>query len=206
MRKCFFLLLAAALFPAAGSAQLTPEPMPPGSGLSANGSAISVIYDTTAGTAAQGNDSRIVGAVQAAGGNASATTSTATGSTTARTLAARAASIINVRDYGVTCNGTTDDTAAFQAAINAVEANGTAGQLYMPRPTPGAVCKISSTLTINQPFNWIAEGWFDNTSNPNGQPDPTQGMTLRWAGGAAPMIRIKSAIGNRGESPGGQVD
>lgn len=44
---------------------------------------------------------------------------TAAGSTTARTLAARAAEEFNVRDFGAAGNGTTDDTAAVQAALNA---------------------------------------------------------------------------------------
>jgi hypothetical protein len=65
MRMRFFLLSAAALFPVAGLAQLVPAPTPPGPGLASTGSTLSVVYGTTAGTAAQGNDNRIVGAVQA---------------------------------------------------------------------------------------------------------------------------------------------
>jgi parallel beta-helix repeat protein len=53
-----------------------------------------------------------------------------TGTPTARNLATRGADIINVKDFGATGNGTTDDTAAIQAAITAAPAG---AAIYFPR-------------------------------------------------------------------------
>lgn len=49
---------------------------------------------------------------------------------------------LNVKDFGATGNGTTDDTAAISAAISALPANG--GTVYFPAGT----YKVSSTISI----------------------------------------------------------
>lgn len=72
-------------------------------------------------------------AVGAVGG--SATFVTATGSTTARSLAARFSDVVNVRDYGAKGDGVTDDTAAILAAIAALTAD--SGVVFFPEsPQP----------------------------------------------------------------------
>jgi hypothetical protein len=58
-------------------------------------------------------------------GNASPLNVLATSSTIARSLAARAADTVNVKDHGAILNGTTNDLASFQAAYNATPNGGT---------------------------------------------------------------------------------
>lgn len=54
----------------------------------------------------------------------------------------------NVKSFGAVGDGTTNDTAAIQAAINAIVATGKGGLLYFP---PGTY-KITATLVVNASF------------------------------------------------------
>jgi hypothetical protein len=64
---------------------------------------------------------------------------TATGSTTARTLADRFSDSINVKDFGAVGDGVTDDTAAIQSALT-----GASRRIFFPEGT----YKVTSTLSI----------------------------------------------------------
>jgi hypothetical protein len=70
---------------------------------------------------------------------------TATGSTTARTLANRFADVVNVKDFGAVGNGVADDTAAIQNAIN------TTKMVYIPNGT----YKVTSTITLSSSASGI---------------------------------------------------
>lgn len=67
---------------------------------------------------------------------------TATNAMTSRSAQDRAAEVINVKDYGAIGDGATDDTAAIQAALNAITLDG--GAVYFP----GGNYSIAQTLTI----------------------------------------------------------
>lgn len=64
-----------------------------------------------------------------------------------RTLASKVSDWISVKDFGATGDGTTDDTAAIQAAINYVAALPFGGAVRFPSGT----YKISSSLNITAP-------------------------------------------------------
>lgn len=68
----------------------------------------------------------------------------ATGAPTSRTMPNRLAEIKNVMDFGATGDGTTDDTAAIQAAINWTS-GANRGTIYFP---PGSY-KVTTSLTFN---------------------------------------------------------
>jgi len=68
---------------------------------------------------------------------------TSTGSTTARTLAARFAEVANVLDFGAVGNGSTNDSTAVQAAATSLSSGGT---LYFP---PGRTYKINTAILIS---------------------------------------------------------
>ncbi len=81
------------------------------------------------------------------GSDGSSLNVTATGGTTARTNAARASDVLNVRDFGAKCDGTPDDTVAINAAVAAFRASLTTNN---PRRLvfPGGVCRVTSPLNF----------------------------------------------------------
>jgi hypothetical protein len=71
----------------------------------------------------------------------------------ARTVLDKLRERVSVKDFGAVGNGTTDDTAAIQAAINYAISVGKSVFL------PAGVYKISNTLTINAATEIVGDGW-----------------------------------------------
>ncbi len=74
---------------------------------------------------------------------------TATGSTTARSLAERAAEVFNVKDWGATGDGVTDDSAAFQAALDAIATAGE-GVWYFPAGDYVLGSQVSKSTSVQE--------------------------------------------------------
>jgi hypothetical protein len=75
--------------------------------------------------------------------------------TLARTLAARFGEVVNAADYGAKCDGSTDDTTAFAAAISAAEAR-IVSEYWMPSglpevSAPPGLC-FTSGIVIHKPI------------------------------------------------------
>jgi hypothetical protein len=68
---------------------------------------------------------------------------------------------VNVRDFGATGDGTTDDTAAIQAAINfCTNLSNRKQTLYFPASNAGLYYKITAPLVVNGRLNIVGDGEF----------------------------------------------
>jgi len=115
--------------------------------------------DNGAVTSAKIADDTIVNADVNASAGIQATklafTQSGTGAT-ARTVDSKLKDIISVKDFGATGNGSTDDTAAIQAAINAARA--VRGAVYFPPNNASQFYKITAPLTCDGPITIIGAG------------------------------------------------
>jgi len=89
--------------------------------------------------------------------------------------------VLNARDYGVTCSGTTDDTAAMQKAVNAACPSGGIGTtLIVPQ---SCRIKISSTLVFSKCNGVTLDG------------EQSQGQATMYASGHGVFVWAGSAGG-----------
>jgi hypothetical protein len=130
-------------------------------------------------------------ALEFADGDLNTTTITQSGTgAVERTLTSKLGEIVSVKDFGATGDGSTDDTSAIQAAIDAVEARG-GGEIRLP----AGDYKISSTLTINGAnVHLVGEGSDD--VHGVGSEGTIATTTLTWAGSAGgTMVKFVPTTG-----------
>lgn len=101
-----------------------------GGGDLSSGRTLAVIYGTTAGTALQGNDGRVPGALQASNN----LTDLASASAARSNLNLSQRLYFDTRDFGSVGDGVADDTSAINAAITAAATAG-GGTVYIPHGT-----------------------------------------------------------------------
>lgn len=129
-----------------------------------------------------------------------------------RTVQSRLRDVVSVKDFGATGDGSTDDTAAIQAAINYCTSLSNRKQtLYFPANNAGAYYKITSTLTINGRLNIVGDGEFstiiyadgfsagqyildfDNLAGSGIEFGGVQQITIRGSNTNANGVRLKNA-------------
>jgi hypothetical protein len=91
--------------------------------------------------------------LELSGGNAGATVATATGSTTARTLANRFTDFVSVKDFGAVGDNSTVDTVAIQTAVAQVSSVNNK-KLWVP----GGKYVIDSVITVTKPITIVGDG------------------------------------------------
>jgi hypothetical protein len=124
----------------------------------------------------------VINIEQAGAGVASSTLILAAGSTTQRTLASRFADVLNVKDFGAKGDGSTDDTAAVQAAVNAALANG--GTVIFPR----GKYRVTDRIVVG--YVWVSETDGVNLSLANLEAAGSYNSTNHTAAQNAPFVSL----------------
>lgn len=113
---------------------------------------------------------------------------------------------VNVKNYGATGNGSTDDAAAIQAAINAVNVSKGTGRVYFP----GGDYRIGTTIALKGGVKLVGSGGYDTGTNPGSQlralgtlsgpvlkyTEPSAGVL--WHHGGLERLRVRDAPSGHG--------
>ena len=97
---------------------------------------------------------------------------------------------VSVKDFGAVGNGSTDDTAAIQAALNS---NNGSIAVYFPR----GVYRITSTILIPQSR---ANKMTGDGFNPQEVANPVEGTVIKWAGAANGLMFSSNIAGGANTS------
>ena len=108
-----------------------------------------------------------------------------------RRLTDRMGDVLNVKDFGATGDGTTDDATDIQQAIDALEARG-GGILYFP---PG-VYIVSAALTVQKPILMLGAGRGEDSAAAN-PAAAVSTIRAQAASALAYVVRFQSATANQ---------
>jgi hypothetical protein len=106
-------------------------------------------------------------------------------------IASKLNNYVSVKDYGATGNGSTNDYAAIQAAIDAIESAGTGGFVFFP---PGSY-KINTGLRIKKGVKLVGSGYGDGSSAATQPTTPATSLL----GGTADMTMVLIQGANSGD-------
>lgn len=108
----------------------------------------------------------------------------------ATTVETKLAQYISVKDFGAVGDGSTDDTAAIQAALDVENGN---VSVYFPR----GVYKITDTILIRQNHATKMHG---DGFNPQETTNPIEGTVIKWAGAANGLMFSSNVAGGANTS------
>lgn len=111
--------------------------------------------------------------------------------TVTRTVQDALRQVVYVEDFGAVGDGTTDDTAAFQAAINALQGMSVQDMEIHLRAKP---YRIVGSLEVTGPIRFMGEGVFD-LDNARPITRPTKGTWMIHANPTGHMIRFTGPTG-----------
>lgn len=152
----------------------TPIPGPPGADSTVPGPPGPATTDASLLVAGTVSDARLPARLQDAALSATYSPLTVGGKTAVR----KDELVLNVKDYGAVGNGTTDDTAAIQAAINAATAG---SAIFFPKTGSAAFYKVMDKLTVTTPnLRFI------------GQPRDGYAVSIRCAVASKTMVEVKT--------------
>jgi Pectate lyase superfamily protein len=114
-------------------------------------------------------------------GNATGVNYTSTGSSTTRSVSTKLGEFVSVKDYGAIGNGSTDDTAAIQAALAASK------RLYFPAGTYLCGSAIFDNVPVTQGLYWYGEK--------RGGLDQIDGTVIKYTGSGI-CFKFQQAIGS----------
>jgi hypothetical protein len=113
--------------------------------------------------------------------------------------------VLNVKDYGATGNGTTDDTAAIQSVINRLPLTG--GTVFLPAGTYKLTASLTVPATMLTGFRMVGAGWGSVLQLANGVND----YAVKFLEGTSGLVggelsNLKINCNGTNQTGGGGID